>query len=367
MLRDFTLPFGTLLALCLSWRIGHSSYRRLIYQAALTSRTDTGVAIVELVRPLERDLGAVQTQFQESGYTILRDVLPPSLTASLLAEAQLIFRERQGADRLPRVPVNAMYSAWLESSTLRRFWSTSNISAGLAHVFTSATLRLLDDVVIVTEPSKMAYGCWHSDWYSFGSVAKETHHSAYSVWIPLVDVPARTRGGSIQLCGRRDVPPNCTDVDFDAEAQVAGQVGRGESWCEKHMSQRCEVPDFRAGDAVLFAADMIHRTQALRDPTFQRYALIGRFVGPDARYQQRKTSFLNHHTPTRCNTTCATMGCAKQIPSEDRASLKYSLCRLPAPVSWRASDVTSTGFSRRRWPKLSASGTVGFYPTERLP
>ena len=296
MLRDFTLPFGTLLALCLSWRIGHSSYRRLIYQAALTSRTDTGVAIVELVRPLERDLGAVQTQFQESGYTILRDVLPPSLTASLLAEAQLIFRERQGADRLPRVPVNAMYSAWLESSTLRRFWSTSNISAGLAHVFTSATLRLLDDVVIVTEPSKMAYGCWHSDWYSFGSVAKETHHSAYSVWIPLVDVPARTRGGSIQLCGRRDVPPNCTDVDFDAEAQVAGQVGRGESWCEKHMSQRCEVPDFRAGDAVLFAADMVHRTQALRDPTFQRYALIGRFVGPDARYQQRKTSFLNHHT-----------------------------------------------------------------------
>ena len=191
MLRDFTLPFGTLLALCLSWRIGHSSYRRLIYQAALTSRTDTGVAIVELVRPLERDLGAVQTQFQESGYTILRDVLPPSLTASLLAEAQLIFRERQGADRLPRVPVNAMYSAWLESSTLRRFWSTSNISAGLAHVFTSATLRLLDDVVIVTEPSKMAYGCWHSDWYSFGSVAKETHHSAYYVVLRLDPIGGR--------------------------------------------------------------------------------------------------------------------------------------------------------------------------------
>ena len=62
------------------------------------------------------------------------------------------------------------------------------------------------------------------------------------------------------------------------------------------MESACVAPDFTEGDAIVFSSDMMHRTQALHDPNFQRFSVIGRFVGPEARYRQRKTSFLNHRT-----------------------------------------------------------------------
>ena len=46
----------------------------------------------------------------------------------------------------------------------------------------------------------------------------------------------------------------------------------------------------------MFTSEMIHRTQGLLDESFERYALVGRFVGDGARYKPRKTSFLNAHT-----------------------------------------------------------------------
>jgi ectoine hydroxylase-related dioxygenase (phytanoyl-CoA dioxygenase family) len=272
-------------------------FSEVLYQS--TAAHDVGHSVATsstLVNVQASDTAEIQSLFEEQGYAILRSVVPPALAASLLVEAESVFRRRRVAGELPTVPVNAMYSAWLESSVLRQFWATSNISAVVAHATKASTLRLLDDAVFVTEPDRMAYDCWHSDWYSFGSVTKATHHSAHSLWIALVDVPAETRGGSIQLCGRRDMPANCTGVDFDAEAKEAGRVGLGGSWCEQHMSASCPIPEFRAGDAVVFAADMLHRTQSLRDPSFERYALIGRFVAEGARYQRRQTSFLNHET-----------------------------------------------------------------------
>ena len=270
-------------------------YKSLIYQL---DDTDRNVGEVSFAAVEVSHLNELALQYREQGFALLRGVVPSALAARLRAEAQAIFRQRREEDRLPLVPVNALYSSWLESAVLRGFWGSSNIAAVVGRVTGTSMLRLLDDLVIVTEPTRMAFGCWHSDWYSYGSVTRATHHAAFSVWIPLVNISAQTRGGSLQFCGRESVPANCTQVDFDSEAKEGqrGIAGLGDSWCEQLMEKACLTPDFQAGDAVIFAADMIHRTQELRDPDFRRFSLIGRFVGPEARYRQRRTPFLNHHT-----------------------------------------------------------------------
>ena len=246
--------------------------------------------------------GPAHATLQEDGYVILRRIVPTDLAVRLLHEARSLVRRRRESGRLPLVRVTALYGAWLESPMLREFWASSGIGATVARTANATALRLLEDVLVVTERHRMAYGCWHSDWYSFGSVARETQrHAAHSVWIPLVDVSAQARGGSVQLCRRRDVPPNCSHVDFDAEEKEAESTaerrgGAEADWCERAMDAACVAPDFQAGDAVVFSADMVHRTQALRDLSFERVALIGRFVSSAAKYHARKTSYLNSHT-----------------------------------------------------------------------
>jgi hypothetical protein len=247
--------------------------------------------------------GPAHATLQEDGYVILRRIVPTALAARLLHEARSLVRRRRESGRLPLVRVTALYGAWLESPLLREFWASSGIGATVGRTVNATRLRLLEDALLVTERHRMAYGCWHSDWYSFGSVARETQRrAAHSVWIPLVDVSAQARGGSVQFCRRRDVPPNCSHVDFDAEEKEAESTagrrggGGGADWCERAMDAACVAPDFQAGDAVVFAADMVHRTQALRDVSFERVALIGRFVSSEAKYHARKTSFLNSHT-----------------------------------------------------------------------
>jgi hypothetical protein len=178
----------------------------------------------------------------------------------------------------------------------------SNISAVVAKVVNANRLRLLEDAIIVTQADRMAWqDCWHSDWYSFGNIAADSRQHAHSVWFPLVDVPARSRGGSIQLCKRQDVPANCTAVDYDTERLAEGLEGDAASWCEQKMNESCEIPEFSAGeealnkmislhmiadllhiiktrwilppqgDAVVFTSTMIHRTQVRGNTLIHSY------------------------------------------------------------------------------------------------
>jgi hypothetical protein len=238
----------------------------------------------------------VTSSLPRDGYMVIRDVISPQLSAQLHREAQLMFDQRVAANQLPLVAMNILYSAWLESANIKNFWGRSKISAVVAKIANASRLRLLEDAIVITHANKMAYDCWHSDWYSFGNVAADTREHAHSIWIPLVDINPLQRGGSIQLCRRQDVPANCSGVDYDAERKAEGIEGNAESWCEQRMHTSCEIPEFRAGDAVVFASDMLHRTQGLLDPGFERYALVGRFVGEGARYKPRQTSYLNYHT-----------------------------------------------------------------------
>lgn len=71
------------------------------------------------------------------------------------------------------------------------------------------------------------------------------------------------------------------------------QAAHGNGMHAKSLSSVLEM------QAAVFADGEIntkHTSKALMDPTFQRFAIIGRFVGNGARYKTRKPTHLNYHT-----------------------------------------------------------------------
>lgn len=191
---------------------------------------------------------------------------------------------------MPTKNVTALYSNWPENEMIRKVWFESGIAQFVAETVQSNGMRLFEDLVIMTDPGRMYFGCWHSDWYSFADVAEK--ELGYSVWLPLVDIPSAV-GGSVQYCHRSHVPENCSDIVYGCE-----KLERGEPYgnCEAAAAAACPEPEFRAGDAVIFAADAVHRSQLLKDPSFRRFALAARFVDSRATYSPRRTTFLNSHT-----------------------------------------------------------------------
>ena len=75
-------------------------------------------------------------------------------------------------------------------------------------------MKFFEDLIIVADPNLFtrtgAYGCWHSDWFTFGNVIEPEF--AYSVWLPLADTNEE-KGGSLQICNRStrlQLPKNCS-------------------------------------------------------------------------------------------------------------------------------------------------------------
>jgi hypothetical protein len=224
--------------------------------------------------------------FAEEGVAVVPAAVPPEIIADVRELASAVFHERRSKGCLPTVKVNALYSVWNRSPEMRSFWAA--LGPMIARAVGEDEIRLQEDLIIVTAQDRLAYSCWHTDWYSFGSVA--TPSVGYSVWIPLNDVNASLTGGSVHMCNRSSVPGNCSGVENGCEN------GYPNGWCEKTLNSVCAPRSYRAGDALFFSADTLHRTQELLDPDFRRYAIIGRFVGGGATYRARQTSALNAWT-----------------------------------------------------------------------
>ena len=118
-------------------------------------------------------------------------------------------------------------------------------------------LRLYEDLMVVTHAplQNHSFRCYHSDWYSFGGVAPATRGACYSVWIPLVDVPAETRGGSVLFCNRSALPPRCSEAEKPFSVEGPCIAGESDGACERAMDSDCAAQSYRAGDAVLFSSD----------------------------------------------------------------------------------------------------------------
>lgn len=244
----------------------------------------------------------MRTQYNSEGFVVLRNVLPKVWVDHVSNISATIeqYRTQNNQRPLKKDATNVMYSNWHENSAIQQFWFESGIAEVVAKTVGAKEMRLFEDIVIVANPADVWYGCWHADTYSFGNVVESDF--SYSVWLPLVDIPAKEKGGSLQICNSSTIlhlPENCnlgTPAQPLFGCEVDKPIYSDRDPCENFMKSTCEVPEFRAGDAVIFKKDTVHRTQQILDPSFRRHALIGRFVDGRATYRPMEGTFLNSHT-----------------------------------------------------------------------
>ena len=241
--------------------------------------------------------GSMQTEYKLEGFVVLRNVLPTAWVSHLSNVSKIIEEERTKNYRRPTFEgaTNVMYSNWMENNAVQQFWFESGIAEVVASVVGAKAMRLFEDLVIVANAVDDWYECWHADRYSFENVVEAEF--TYSVWLPLVDITKET-GGSLQICNRStfsQLPESCNlgTPTSPLLACVFGQPDRDS--CEKVMRNVCDVPEFRAGDAVIFRKDTVHRTQEILEPSFRRHAFIGRFVDGRATYKPKPATHLNSH------------------------------------------------------------------------
>eukprot|EP00746_Dinoflagellata_sp_MGD_P156083 gnl/MRDRNA2_/MRDRNA2_85694_c0_seq1.p1 gnl/MRDRNA2_/MRDRNA2_85694_c0~~gnl/MRDRNA2_/MRDRNA2_85694_c0_seq1.p1 ORF type:complete len:376 (+),score=29.50 gnl/MRDRNA2_/MRDRNA2_85694_c0_seq1:63-1190(+) len=274
------------------WCLGYQALKPLdIYEKKYPGEIGQGLHVD--VTDEKRNL------YRTEGYTVLRNVLPQDWVDHLLNISKTIEWERAASNRLPTNPRgnNCLYSNWPENSAVRQFWMESGIAEVVAKTVGAEKIRLFEDILITANIRNDHMVCWHADTYSFGSVVEPWF--TYSVWIPLVEI-TREKGGTLQICNRStfaQLPKYCDVGVPGAPALVCGLKGLEErEQCEPALRKTCEIPDFRPGDAVIFAKDTIHRQFEVFEPSFRRPVFIGRFVDAQATYKTRKGTFLNSYT-----------------------------------------------------------------------
>lgn len=82
------------------------------------------------------------------------------------------------------------------------------------------------------------------------TLSAQQRAAVYSVWVPLVDVPAVARGGSVAFCNRTALPAGCSEAGAPLAVEKPCLTGASDGTCERAMERGCAALSHAAGDAV---------------------------------------------------------------------------------------------------------------------
>jgi hypothetical protein len=227
---------------------------------------------------LATDADAIGRTFSAGGAVHVRGALDPGLIADVHAEADAVFRdwsELAAADRLP---------AELEAPLTRRYIPLTRLpvvadrlSASL-HPFRALARPYLDKEPEIEPNSHVrsivleradAHLPFHQDQTILG-------RRLFNIWIPLDPCGRDAPGLEVVWESWRELlqPAPAEDAQFPVErarldpATVVGRYGEDACW----------RPEFRVGDAMVFAGATIHRTYVTPHMTANRMSVEIRLI-----------------------------------------------------------------------------------------
>ena len=266
---------------------------------------------------LQRDVFQLRKDFQNDGFLVLRDVLPPDVVDAVNLNRPKVVTNLfwypfekflilsvdyfLGTD----FQFSSIDSLWVDDPLLFSFWWDGCVAMLVGEVAMTATstedkrhlermnpvTRLLVDFYIGFPQGirPQVIGDWHTDTTSFDIVSEDS--VGISAWMPLVDINPDVHGSSIYLASR---------AKYKEHAACKEEPIQPNEECIKHLNSIREHHSWKRGDLLLFSKDTFHRSQPSKQAGGlpERWSLVGRFISDDAKYNPPKGTFATHKKNT---------------------------------------------------------------------